>query len=179
MFFERILIAPTPEPSELGLTSTTSTSDSLGAQKRSSDYHTSNNAATTAHPSSPSSTSARPLDVLTKTSQKRPILVSNESTTKRQKKLENWFRPATEQDTVDYYNRMDEEWKQNRVVVEGLEKKQINDAKIRKAALATDRKRNQRARQVVEDIKTGKRDKDGNIVKLKVSHKYFVKSDKL
>ena len=59
---------------------------------------------------------------------------------------------------------LQEEWSINRKKFEKQEKEQLSAAKKHKTLLATERKRQQRAKQVAKDIKTGRHDSNRNIV---------------
>jgi len=84
---------------------------------------------------------------------------------KRQKKLDMWFKPGTIDDVNAYHRRTDEEWYDKVDEVRRREERHRIDEENRKRGLAADRKRNQRARQVAEDIHTGRRDSMGKLIK--------------
>ncbi|KJA18869.1 hypothetical protein HYPSUDRAFT_56927 [Hypholoma sublateritium FD-334 SS-4] len=88
---------------------------------------------------------------------------------KKQKTLDTWFQPGMRDSLLAYHQRTDDEWASKREQIERIEKEVSEAAKKLKTSLAMDRKQKQRARQVVEDIKSGKQDQDGNIIKLKVA----------
>ena len=90
-------------------------------------------------------------------------------TSKRQKTLDTWFKPGTRDSLLAYHQRTDDEWASKREEIEQIEKQVSDTAKKLKTSLAADCKRKQRARQVIDDIKSGKRDEEGNIIKLKVA----------
>jgi len=101
---------------------------------------------------------------------KRPHENSNPDVVKRQKKLDNWFKQGSRDDIIAYHQRMDLEWSEN------LEEIRIEDGKrhSHQKELAAERKRRQRDRETEADIKSGKRDTEGKIIKKKLQKVYYL-----
>ena len=105
----------------------------------------------------------RPLD-----NQTPPTRVS-----KQQKRLDAWFRPGTVDDVVAYRQRTHLEWSEKVEDIRHQEEKKREEDQIRKRANAAERKRKQRAKEVLDDIQVGRRDSAGLIIKTKPPKVYF------
>jgi hypothetical protein len=96
------------------------------------------------------------------------------SISKRQKKLDTWFTPGTINDVVAYRQRTHLEWSEKDDDIQHQEKRNREENQRHKRENATERKRKQRAKEVVEDIQAGRRNNLGQMIKTKPPKVCFV-----
>ena len=98
---------------------------------------------------------------------------------KQQKKLNNWFKPGTDDDVWAYHYRTQLEWEERQEETKQDAEEHRQAAKRHSTKLATKRKRRQRAKLVDEDIKLGRRDSTGKLIKAKVNILHWPRGLKL
>ena len=93
---------------------------------------------------------------------------------KQQKKLDNWFKPGTDHDVRAYHDRTQLEWEERLEETKQEAGEHRQAVKQHAAKLATERKHHQRAKQVDADIKSGRCDSTGKLIKAKVNYSFGV-----
>jgi len=179
--FERTVLAKTPTPIPTGHSSSTAhvTSSNSSPHLRptlaiASAHNPSISDFASPTPCSGASNDSPPLQP-TSSLKKRPL--DNQTppahVAKQQKRLNAWFRPGTVDDVVAYRRRTHLEWSEKVEDIRHQEERKREEDQIRKRVNATERKRKQRAKKVLDDMQVGRRDSAGLIIKTKPPKVYF------